>query len=83
MLSNSFSSTVARTPVQSSAVASIGYFEPLSALDVQFRNGGLYRYFGVPRAVFDALSAAASKGTFLNRQIKPWFPCLRLRPPMP
>jgi hypothetical protein len=70
--------TAARTPVESSAVASIGYSDSAGALDVEFHNGGVYRYVGVPRSVFDAFSAAESKGAFLNQRIKPKFRCVRL-----
>lgn len=66
-----------RTSVSSSSIASVG-FTAESSLDVEFRNGTMYRYFMVPRAVFDALMASESKGSFFNRHIRPRFRYTRL-----
>lgn len=59
-----------RIPVTSSNVASVGYDPKTQTLEVEFQNGGVYQYFDVPGHVYDALMAAASKGTFLNSSIK-------------
>ena len=48
----------------------IGYDADTQALEVQYNNGGVYQYQGVPQDVFDQLMNAASKGTFINQQIK-------------
>ena len=50
-------------------------------LPLEFRNGAIYRYFEVPAALYAALLAADSKGTFFNRQIRPALVCVRLTPP--
>jgi hypothetical protein len=68
-------------PSESSAIASVGCGDASTALDVTFKGGALYRYFGVPRPVYDAFVAAKSKGTFLNQCIKGRFPYSRLRSP--
>jgi hypothetical protein len=67
----------ARIPVQSSLLASVAY-SVHAALDLEFRSGNLYRYFTVPRAVFEELIAADSKGTYFNLFIKGRFPYQRL-----
>jgi hypothetical protein len=57
-------------PVESSAVAMIGYDADLEEVYVKYLDGDLYVYEGVPADVFDELASAESKGTFVNRVIK-------------
>ena len=59
-----------RTPVQSSNVASVGYDHGSSTLEVEFLNGAMYQYFGVPESIFDGLMNASSKGSFLDQYVK-------------
>ena len=56
--------------VDSSNVEAIGYDGDAQELHVQFVSGGSYIYYEVPRDVFYAFMSAASKGSFLNREIK-------------
>lgn len=42
-------------------------------LDLCYAGGNRYRYFLVPRRLFDALIAAPSPGSFVNQEIKPRF----------
>lgn len=60
-----------RERVESSSVRSIGHDRETSILEVEFANGGVYRYFAVPRSVYDAFLAAPSKGRFLADRVKP------------
>lgn len=63
-----------RIPVRSSVIASVGY-EPESALlEVEFRNGDVYRYFAVPPSVHHALLEADSPGTYFNKHISDRYP---------
>ena len=39
-------------------------------MEVEFNNGSVYQYHGVPEAIYDSCVQADSKGTFLNTQIK-------------
>jgi hypothetical protein len=55
--------------VDSSAIARIAYNERGQKLFVTFR-AGTYTYFDVPREVYEALMAAASKGAFFNTRIR-------------
>lgn len=59
-----------RTPVQSSSVSSVGYDRESSTLEIEFLNGSVYQYFGVPESIFNGLMNAPSKGTFLDQFVK-------------
>ncbi len=48
--------------VSSSNVASVGYDEDSSTLQVEFINGGTYQYFDVPENIFSGLRDAGSVG---------------------
>jgi hypothetical protein len=57
-------------PVESRAVARIGYDAEAGEAYVEYHGGGLYAYEGVPTGVFEELANAESKGTFVNAVIK-------------
>jgi len=59
-----------RYSVASSNIASIGYDGPSQILEVEFLNGSIYQYYGVPENMYDQLMQAGSKGVFLNTYIK-------------
>ena len=59
-----------RKPVSSSTVASIGYDENTSILEVEFHNGRIYQYLSVPVEVFNGIMNASSHGKYLNQNIK-------------
>jgi len=59
-----------RQSVQSSNIASIGYDEESSTLEIEFLNGGIYQYFDVPINVYQELMSAGSHGQYLAQQIK-------------
>lgn len=61
---------ITRTPVRSTALRSVGFDERASVLEVEFVSGAVYRYFGVPRAVYAELLAASSKGRYFNLHVK-------------
>jgi hypothetical protein len=68
-----------RVPVVSSSVASVGYEEATSTLEVEFTNSSIYHYFDVPSRHFDALAGGAvSVGQYLNVEVKPHFRYERL-----
>lgn len=68
---------IARAPVESSCIVSIGYAESARTLDVEFQSGAVYRYFDVLPEIHVALMQAASKGAYLNRFIKGRHPMIR------
>jgi hypothetical protein len=65
---------VKRTRVRSSSIASIGYDPADFVLEIEYRNGRVYRYFDVPPAAHRLLLNASSIGKFVNTVIKPRFP---------
>jgi len=54
-----------RYRVDSSNVASIGYDQTTTTLEVEFNNGSIYQYFDVPEAIFQDFINAPSKGKYL------------------
>jgi hypothetical protein len=70
-----------RVPVESSSLDSVGYEK--SVLEVRFRNGGVYQYYGVPELMHDLLMQADSRGAFFNRHIRASYPSQRLVAPDP
>ena len=59
-----------RMYVVSSNIRSIGYDASSMILEVEFLNGSIYQYYGVPEALYEGLMAADSHGKFLNEYIK-------------
>jgi len=50
-------------------MASVGYSAARRTLEIEFRSGDVYRYFGVPEKTFRALIASSSKGRFFQANI--------------
>lgn len=59
-----------RIPVTSSNLQSVGYDSSIQILEIEFHNGGIYQYFGVPEYEFTNLLSAPSKGTYFANNIK-------------
>jgi hypothetical protein len=59
-----------RQSVQSSNIASIGYDAASQTLEVEFLNGGVYQYFGVPQNIYQGIMSASSHGEYLAQHIK-------------
>lgn len=59
---------IERQPVSSSNIASVGHEG--DTLEIEFKNGGIYQYHGVPSDVFDKLVSSKSIGGFLHTSIK-------------
>ena len=57
-----------RTPVTSSSLCSVGYDTESSTLEIEFNNGRLYRYSGVPAEEHQGLMSASSQGTYFKRK---------------
>jgi hypothetical protein len=74
---------IARVPVTSGNVASVGYDADEQRLEVQFKRGGIYAYAGVPAAVHAELMAAPSIGSYLATSIKPIYTCEKVEPTTP
>ena len=61
--------------VDSSNVEAIGYDAELRELHVAFSGGKVYIYADVSEESFRELLSADSKGSYLNREIKPNYEC--------
>ncbi|MCO6453562.1 MAG: KTSC domain-containing protein [Caldilineales bacterium] len=59
-----------RTFVSSSNLASVGYDPQRQVLEIEFRNGSVYQYFGVPQSIYSGLMAAASHGRYFDAFVK-------------
>lgn len=59
-----------RLPVRSSNLASVGYDPQTRILEIEFRNGAIYQYRGVPSAVFLTLMYSPSPGRYFNAAIR-------------
>lgn len=53
----------------SAVIRRYAYRPELSALDVEFVSGRVYRYLAVPAALADEMHAWRAKGAFLNRKV--------------
>ena len=59
-------SRTVRVAVESSSVTSVGFDASLSAMEIEFAGGAVYRYFAVHAALMDA----SSKGVFFNLHVR-------------
>jgi hypothetical protein len=60
---------VERQPVESSVIRAAGYDPVGAVLELEFRDGDLYRYFDFPEFLYRGLMLSASKGEFFSRRI--------------
>ena len=63
-----------RIPVESSMIQAVGYDPESAELEVEFHTGQTYRYAGVPRAVYEGLLAAESKGRYMHAHVIDAYP---------
>jgi hypothetical protein len=67
-----------RTPVSSSNISAIGYDAGNQVLEVEFINGGVYSYSGIPSGEYEGFMNADSKGKYLQANIKNRYSFIRL-----
>jgi hypothetical protein len=58
----------------SSMISAFGYDEAEQILEVAFHSTGVYRYYDVPRKVFEGLRDASSKGSYIRNMIMDMYP---------
>jgi hypothetical protein len=73
-------SRINRLRIESTALAAVGYSRRLSALEIEFRNGAIYRYLDVAPQVYEALVNARSKARFYDENIRRKYRSLHVRP---
>lgn len=57
-------------PVISSHLTAMGYDETTGELQIQFWNGMIYAYYGVPAEIYQAFVTSPSLGTFFHQYIR-------------
>ena len=77
---SSIVSRIKRVPIESKALAAVGYSKRLRALEIEFRNGAVYRYLDVSPPVHTALMNAPSKARFYHENIRGKYRSLHVRP---
>jgi hypothetical protein len=63
-----------RIPLESQALSSVGYDAARRVLEVEFTNGRVYQYFGVPRHEVERLLGADSQGAFFSDRVRDRYP---------
>lgn len=72
-------SRIKREPVQSTALAAVGYSKRLHALEIEFRNGAIYRYLNVDPAIYHELMMAPSKARYYDEKVRRKYRSLHVR----
>jgi len=65
--------------IESSSLDKVAYHHQRAILQVEFRDGTLYHYLGVPIQTYRDLLQADSKGAYFNHRIRNLFPNVPLR----
>jgi hypothetical protein len=73
-------SRIRRQPVQSTAIAKVGYSKRRHILEIEFVNGAVYRYLDVPSAIYRGLMSAGSKAQFYDFNVKGHYRSIPIRP---
>ena len=68
-----------RQVVESSSLRSMGYDRATATLEVEFTNGGVYRYADVPPELWSAFRNSDSKGKFFQDHVREHFETTRVR----
>ena len=66
--------------VHSSLLTSVAYDRDRALLQLEFGDGAVYQYFGVPVQSYEELLRAASHGAHFNRHIRSLFRYVLLPP---
>jgi hypothetical protein len=59
-----------RTKVSSSNLSAVGYNSFQMILEIEFNDGAIYQYFGVPQGIYASLMAASSHGKYFHAHIR-------------
>ena len=69
---------IARRPVASSMMLSVGYDDAHAVLEIEFVGGTIYRYHAVPKREWNGLMEAESKGRYFDAHIRDKYPMRRV-----
>ena len=73
-------SHIPRQPIDSTAIAKVGYSKRRHILEIEFANGAVYRYLDVSPSVYHDLMSAESRAQFYDFNIKGKYSSVRVRP---
>ena len=65
--------TIERTQVASSNIASVGYDKEARILEKEFHHGAVYQHFDVPEKVYEELMSSSAIGSYFINEIKSKF----------
>jgi hypothetical protein len=69
-----------RTELKSTGLQAATYQDQLAVLELEFRSGAIYQYFGVSGQTYQELLLAESKGAYFHAHIRGCFPYSKIRP---
>ena len=72
-----------RVKLNSTGLRTAAYQKQLALLELEFRSGATYQYFGVSQQTFQELLLAESKGAYFHRHIRDRFPYAKIHPAEP
>ncbi|MGI8436565.1 MAG: KTSC domain-containing protein [Chthoniobacterales bacterium] len=72
-------SHIPRHPVESTGIATVGYSRRLHALEIEFRDGSIYRYVEIPISHYHGLMRAESKAHYYNEHLRGKYRCMRVK----
>src|SRR2546430_10500885 len=73
-------SRIPRQPIDSTAIAKVGYSKRRHILEIEFANGAVYRYLDVSPSVYRDLMPAESRTQFYDFYIKGKYSSVHVRP---
>lgn len=59
-----------RVNLNSTSLQAVTYQDQCAVLELEFRSGEVYRYFGIPAPTYEELLRAESKGGYFNSHIR-------------
>jgi len=59
-----------RVDLNSTSLYAVTYQDQCAVLELEFRSGAVYRYFGIPQQTLEELLRAESKGGYFNSRIR-------------
>jgi hypothetical protein len=70
---------IARRPVASDTIRSMGYDLAQGVLEIEFVSGAVFRYHAVPRWLWYGLKDAAEKGDYFESHVRGEYTATRMR----
>jgi hypothetical protein len=65
----------------SSNIRAFGHSPATNAMRIQFANGSVYEYTGVPQDIVEGFASAESKGSYFAKNIRGQFEAVKIETP--